>query len=77
MSGLDVLAWLQPRAEWLHLPVVVLSGFCDEAAIRRAYELGAAAFLIKPAEFTELVTAMKHALDFWLHRQEDEQRWAA
>src|SRR5437660_6340849 len=39
MSGLEVLAWLQPRAEWMHLPVVVLSGFCDEAAIRRAYEL--------------------------------------
>src|SRR5438552_6299944 len=25
MSGLEVLAWLQPRAEWIHLPVVVLS----------------------------------------------------
>src|SRR5437870_4915229 len=24
MSGLEVLAWLQPRAEWMHLPVVVL-----------------------------------------------------
>src|SRR5437762_13792005 len=23
MSGLEVLAWLQPRAEWMHLPVVV------------------------------------------------------
>jgi DNA-binding NarL/FixJ family response regulator len=77
MSGLDVLAWLQPRAEWMQLPVVVLSGFCDEVAIRRAYELGASAFLIKPAEFTELAAAMKHVTDFWLHRPEDEQRWAA
>jgi CheY-like chemotaxis protein len=77
MSGLEVLAWLQPRAEWMRLPVVVLSGFCDEGAIGRAYELGASAFLIKPAEFAELVTAMKHVTDFWLHRPEDEQRWAA
>jgi CheY-like chemotaxis protein len=79
MSGLEVLAWLQPRAEWMHLPVVVLSGFCDEAAIRRAYELGAVAFLVKPAEFGELVTTMKHVTDFWLHgaSPEAEHRWAA
>ena len=77
MSGLEVLAWLQPRAEWMHLPVVVLSGFCDETAIRRAYELGAAAFLIKPGEFSELVAAMKHVTDFWLHGPEAEHRWAA
>jgi CheY-like chemotaxis protein len=77
MNGLEVLAWLQPRAEWMRLPVVVLSGFCDEAAIRRAYELGASAFLIKPGEFSELVAAMKHMTDFWLHRPDAEQKWAA
>jgi CheY-like chemotaxis protein len=77
MNGLEVLAWLQPRAEWMHLPVVVLSGFCDEAAIRRAYELGASAFLIKPGEFSELVAAMKHMTDFWLHGIPAEHRWAA
>ena len=72
MSGLEVLSWLQPRAEWMYLPVVVLSGFIDEAAIRRAYDLGAAAFLIKPGEFAELVTTMKHVTDFWLHGHSPE-----
>jgi DNA-binding NarL/FixJ family response regulator len=61
----------------MHLPVVVLSGFCDESAIRRAYDLGASAFLIKPGEFSELVSAMKHVMDFWLHAAEAEHRWAA
>jgi CheY-like chemotaxis protein len=77
LSGLEVLAWLQPRAEWMHLPVIVLSGFCEEEAIHRAYQLGASAFLVKPGEFSELAAAMKHVTDFWLHRQDADERWAA
>jgi CheY-like chemotaxis protein len=77
MSGLEVLAWLQPRAEFMHLPVIVLSGFCDEGAIHRAYGLGASAFLIKPGEFSELVSAMRHVTDFWLHGAQAEERLAA
>ena len=50
------------------------SGVCDETAIRRSYALGASAFLVKPPEFSELVTAMKHVTDFWLHQSQDEQR---
>ena len=78
-NGLEVLAWLQQRPEWLYLPAVVLSGMCDEADIRRAYDLGAEGFLIKPLEFVELVNVMKHVGDFWLGETttEAQRRWAA
>ena len=66
MSGLEVLAWVQQHSPWSHVPVVVLSGFGDESAIRRAYDLGAAGFVVKPGEFRELIATMKHVTEFWL-----------
>ena len=52
MDGLEVLTLLHERPE--PLPVVVLSGFTNEAMIRRAMSLGAAAYVPKGRNITEL-----------------------
>ncbi len=59
-SGLDILARL--RAEGSALPVVMVSGAGDAAAKRRAFDLGAAAFLDKPVAFDVLRRALAAAL---------------
>lgn len=59
-SGLDILARL--RAEGSALPVVMVSGPGDAAARRRAFELGAAAFLDKPVAFDLLQRTLAAAL---------------
>ncbi|HEY3910267.1 MAG TPA: response regulator [Stellaceae bacterium] len=55
MPGMDGLALLgeikQRRPE---LPVVMVTAYGDERRMRRADELGAAAFLAKPVDFDEL-----------------------
>lgn len=52
MDGLEVLTRLHERFE--PPPVVVLSGFTNEAMIRRAMSLGAAAYVPKGRDITEL-----------------------
>ena len=74
MTGLNVLARLRLRPEWQRLPAVVLCTSRQDPAVHRAYELGAEAVLIKPAEFTELVATMKQIGDSWLRRRRGEQR---
>src|SRR5688572_15324628 len=52
MDGLEVLTHLHERSE--PLPVVVLSGFTNEAMIRKAMSLGATAYVPKGRDITEL-----------------------
>jgi CheY-like chemotaxis protein len=52
ISGLDVLAAL--RAAELHMPVVLISAFCDEQTLGRAAKLGATCVLSKPFDMDML-----------------------
>ena len=70
LMGLDVLAWVRQHPTLRSLLVIVLSSSINEGDVRRAYELGANAFLVKPSDANVLVdmcVALKH---FWLtHNQ--------
>jgi len=66
VSGFEVLAWRQRRAEWKCLPTIVLTSSYASEDITRAYDLGANSFLTKPADFPEFVTMMKEMIRFWL-----------
>lgn len=54
-SGLEVLAWLRSRPELSHLPAVVLTASEVGEDVTRAYELGAASYLVKPVGFDALL----------------------
>jgi CheY-like chemotaxis protein len=53
-SGFDVLTWLQSRPELAKVPVVVLTGSIYAEDRRRAHNLGAIGYEIKPVDSTEL-----------------------
>jgi CheY-like chemotaxis protein len=67
VSGFEVLAWRQRRAEWKCLPTIVLTSSYSAGDITRAYDLGANSFLTKPADFPEFVSMMKEVIRFWLY----------
>ena len=48
LSGFDVLSWLQDRPEFDYLPIVVISGSVLEEDMRKAKELGADDYRVKP-----------------------------
>jgi CheY-like chemotaxis protein len=49
VSGLEVLRHIRRTPELAHLKVIMLTGSGNDADIDAAYELGIAAYLIKPA----------------------------
>ena len=59
VSGFDVLAWLQADDQLKQLPVVVLTSSNHDADIKRAYDLGAKSYLVKPVGFEALVELVR------------------
>jgi CheY-like chemotaxis protein len=66
LDGFAVMTWLRERPEWSALPVVVLSSSQFPADIRRARELGAADYNVKPGNPQKLVEFVRHLDGRWL-----------
>jgi CheY-like chemotaxis protein len=59
LSGFEVLAWLATQPDFRDIPVVVLSSSADESDIRKARELGAREYFVKPHSFDELKNVLQ------------------
>ena len=59
VSGFDVLAWLRSENSLKGVPVVVLTSSNHDADVKRAYDLGAKSYLVKPVGFEALVELVK------------------
>ncbi|MDX1952527.1 MAG: response regulator [Verrucomicrobiota bacterium] len=70
-SGFRVLEWIRSHDELAQLIVVVMSGSRDDADIKRAYELGANSYLVKPTKFEDLVKMMESLKDYCNWRQKN------
>ncbi|QQR74874.1 MAG: response regulator [Holophagales bacterium] len=66
VSGLEVLARVRQEERTRQLPVVVLTSSREEPDIRRAYELGANSYIVKPVEFEKFVAAVGEVGRYWL-----------
>jgi CheY-like chemotaxis protein len=63
VNGFDLLAWLKQQPHLRHIPAIVLTSSDQPEDNRRALELGAAAYWVKPAKvnlLTHLVTEMRN-----------------
>jgi len=67
-TGLEMLKWIRQNPEFVHLPVVVLSGSELHEDIRQAYAIGANSYLIKPLGFEALVDLVRDVKAVWLHK---------
>ncbi len=72
MSGFDVLQAIRGHASEhvRRTPVVVLTTSRAPADVRRAYDLGANAFLRKPLELPEFIDLIGAVRAWWLERVE-------
>jgi CheY-like chemotaxis protein len=66
LNGFDVLSWMRGNHELRALPVVVLSSSNHDADVKRAYDLGANSYLVKPVGFDSLVEIVKSLQQYWL-----------
>jgi CheY-like chemotaxis protein len=61
MSGLEVLEWMKARPELRQVRTVVLTSSSEDRDVRRSYELGAVAYVVKPVDvggLSEVVAAI-------------------
>jgi len=69
VDGFDVLNWWRERGRERDLPIVVMSTSNHEADVKRAMDLGAAAYRVKPSEFERLLAVASELRDRWLDQE--------
>jgi CheY-like chemotaxis protein len=67
MDGFELLQWLKEHPECGIIPVIVFSSSRREADVRKAYQLGANAYIMKPRKLVELVDVLHSTYEFWSH----------
>ena len=65
-DGFEVLRWLRQQAAFIRLPVVVLTGSLSMKDASLAYQLGANSFLVKPADFQDILQMTQTLSIHWL-----------
>ncbi|HMJ92358.1 MAG TPA: response regulator [Candidatus Acidoferrum sp.] len=65
-SGFEVLEWIRAHPQFKRLPVIMLTSSAQPLDVRRAYDLGANAYLVKPMDVDEIVRLLGTIRDFWL-----------
>jgi CheY-like chemotaxis protein len=65
ISGLEVLERVRTNPTLRSVPVVVLTSSREEPDLKRAYELGTNAYVVKPVRFEDFAEAVKEIGLFW------------
>ncbi len=65
-NGFEVLEWIRAHPTLRALRVVVLATSSDLRDVNRAYQLGANSFLVKPGDFTQVISLVKAMQSYWL-----------
>ncbi len=61
VSGMDMLEFLRMKPDLIDLPVVMLSSEYTDIQVDEAFELGADAFVLKPATLDEIESGIEKA----------------
>lgn len=65
VDGLEVLKEIRESEDLRSVPVVMLTSSREEPDLQRAYALGVNAYVVKPVEFKEFVSAISDLGIFW------------
>ena len=65
VDGREVLRQVRGAAALKHLPVVVLTSSREESDLLTSYQLGANAYVVKPVDFQEFISAVGKIGIFW------------
>jgi len=65
LSGFDVLTWLRREGQFEKMPVIVFTSSNHELDVKRAYDLGANFYLVKPVGFEGLIDVARKIQGYW------------
>jgi len=73
MDGIEVLEIIRSDEKFKTLPVVMLTSSREEPDLKRCYELGVNAYVVKPVNFGDFLVAVKQIGLFWAMLNEQPQ----
>jgi len=65
VDGLEVLQRIKTDPQLRHIPVVMLTSSREEKDLVSSYDLGVNAFVVKPVDFDQFLSAIKALGMFW------------
>lgn len=65
MDGIEVLQAIKNSRELKTIPVVMLTSSREEADLKRCYDLGVNAYVVKPVNYKDFFDAVKNLGLFW------------
>jgi CheY-like chemotaxis protein len=65
MDGIEVLQKIKSDPKLKAIPVVMLTSSCEEPDLKKCYELGVNAYVVKPLSFNDFFEAVKQLGIFW------------
>jgi CheY-like chemotaxis protein len=65
MDGIEVLQAIKTNPKLNPIPVVMLTSSREEPELKRCYELGVNAYVVKPVNFKDFLEAAKNIGIFW------------
>jgi len=66
MDGFQVLEWVRKQPELRKIPIIVFTTSARLQDVKRAFELGASFYLVKPVELHDLERTMRCLQDYYL-----------
>lgn len=65
MDGIETLQVLKNTPEFKLIPVVMLTSSREEPDLKKCYELGVNAYVVKPVDFLDFMESVKQLGIFW------------
>jgi CheY-like chemotaxis protein len=65
MNGFEFIKWLKLESPCPRIPLIVLTSSVVDTDVGASYDLGAAAYLVKPSGHEELQALAKGLVEFW------------
>ena len=65
VSGLEVLERIKAHPTYAAIPVVVLTTSRDDGDVKRAYQLGANSYIVKPVDFDKFLDVAAQIELYW------------
>lgn len=72
-NGIEVLAEIRGNEKFKSIPIVMLTSSREEPDLKRCYELGVNAYVVKPVAFKDFLEAVKNIGIFWAILNEHPQ----
>jgi CheY-like chemotaxis protein len=74
MDGLETLRRIKAEPSLRQIPIVMMTGVCDEEQMKRAAEAGANSYTMKPANAEQFLKTVLASTNYWLMIHQYPQR---